>query len=61
MNASQIQSLIRSILLGLGASLVASGKLTDGSLQEIVGGILALASVLWSQLHHGQNPTTPAK
>ncbi len=52
MNPDQLKSLARSILLGLGASLVASGKLTDGSLQEIVGGILAVVSVLWSQLHH---------
>jgi hypothetical protein len=52
MNPDQIKSLIRGILLSLGTGLVASGKLTDGSLQEIVGGILAVASVLWSQLHH---------
>lgn len=57
MNQNQVLSLVRSILLGLGASLVASGKLTDGSLQEIVGGILALGSVVWSQLHHNE----PAK
>jgi len=56
MNINQIQSFVRSILLGLGASLVASGKLTDGSLQEIVGGVIALGSVLWSQFHHSQNP-----
>jgi hypothetical protein len=57
MNSDQIKSLVRSVLLGLGASLVASGKLTDGSLQEIVGGILALGSVIWSQIHHKNNPT----
>ena len=56
MNQNQITSLVRSILLGVGASLVASGKLTDASLQEIVGGILALAAVVWSQLHHAENP-----
>lgn len=56
MNQNQITSLARSVLLALGASLVASGKLTDGSLQEIVGGILALGSVIWSQLHHKDAP-----
>ncbi len=60
MNTNQIQSLIRSILLGLGASLVASGKLSDGSLQEIVGGILALGSLVWSQLHHANTPPPAA-
>ena len=59
MNSNNITSLIRSILLALGAGLVAQGKLTDGSLQEIVGGILALGSVLWSQLYHSKNPPAP--
>ena len=56
MNQNQVLSLVRSVLLGLGASLVASGKLTDGSLQEIVGGLLAVASVVWSQLQHKSTP-----
>lgn len=60
MNSNNVTALIRSILLGLGASMVASGKLSDGSLQEIVGGILALGSVLWSQFHHSNNPPPAA-
>jgi hypothetical protein len=56
MNSNQIQSLIRNVLLALGAGLVASGKLSEGSLQEIVGGIIAAGSVLWSQWHHKNNP-----
>jgi len=52
MNQNQIMSLLRSVLLAAGAGLVASGKISDGSLQEIIGGILALASVVWSQYHH---------
>jgi hypothetical protein len=60
MNSDQIKSFVRSVLLGLGASLVASGKLTDGSLQEIVGGLLSLGSVIWSQLHHKDAGTPPA-
>lgn len=56
MNPNQVTSLVRSVLLALGAGLVASGKLTDGSLQEIVGGLLAVASVLWSQRHHAAPP-----
>jgi hypothetical protein len=59
MNTNQVTSLGRSVLLAFGAGLVASGKLTDGSLQEIVGGLLALASVLWSQFHHA-GPPPPA-
>ena len=56
MNSNQIQSLIRSVLLAAGAGLVASGKLTDASLQEIVGGLLALGSVVWSQYFHKTPP-----
>ena len=56
MNSNQIQSLIRSVLLASGAGLVASGKLTDASLQEIVGGLLALGSVVWSQYFHKTPP-----
>ena len=54
MNSDQIKSLVRSILLGLGASLVATGKVSDGDLQSIVGGLLALGSLLWSQFHHSE-------
>jgi hypothetical protein len=52
MNANQIQSLIRAVLLSIGASLVARGTLTDATLQEVVGAVLSLGSIAWSMLHH---------
>lgn len=57
MNPNQIQSFVRSVLLGLGAALVAKGTLSDSQLQEIIGGVLSLASVLWSQFHHKDTPS----
>lgn len=59
MNQNQILSLIRSVLLGIGATFVTKGTLTDSLLQEIVGSILGLGSLIWSQWHHAKTPPTP--
>lgn len=57
MNINQIAALVRSLLLAVGAVLVTHGKLTDGQLQEIVGAVIALSVVLWSQFYHKTNPS----
>jgi hypothetical protein len=57
MNSNQVLSLVRSILLGAGATLVTKGVVDQTGLEQIVGGLLALASVVWSQFHHSD----PAK
>ena len=65
MNWDQIYSLIRNVLLALGAGLVAKGTLSADTLSAIVGGIVGVISVVLSQVFHsdqGQSlvPTTSA-
>jgi len=60
MNANQIQSLIRSILLALGAGLVTHGKIDQAGLEQAVGAVISLGAVIWSQLHHSANPPPPS-
>ena len=48
--------LARSVLMGVGTPLLVKGLVTSDQWQAIVGGVLALASALWSYLaaHPGQ-------
>ena len=52
MNWDQIYSLIRNVLLALGAGLVAKGTLSADTLSAIVGGIVGVISVVLSQVFH---------
>lgn len=64
MNWDQIYSLIRNVLLALGAGLVAKGYLSADTLAEIVGGIVGALSVVLSQVFHtdkGQSLMAPPK
>lgn len=63
MNWDQIYSLIRNVLLGLGATLVSKGILSEETLVAIVGGVVALLSVGLSMVFHsdkGQSLMPPA-
>jgi len=59
MNTNQVQSLIRSVLLTAGAGLVTKGLTDQAGLEQLIGGVLSLASIVWSQLHHKNAPPTP--
>ena len=48
MNSDQIQSLIRTVLVTIGGSLVASGKITDPQLTQFAGAVAILGSLAWS-------------
>lgn len=64
MNIDQFYSLIRNVLLVLGAGLVAKGTLSADTLSGIVGGVVAVISVVLSQIFHmgsGQSLTAPTK
>lgn len=71
MNWDQTYSLIRNVLLALGAGLVTKGYLSADTLNMIVGGVVGLLSVALSQIFHlgdGQSivatapaATTPSK
>lgn len=52
MNWDQVYSLIRGVLLALGAGLVTKGYLSTDMLNEIVGGVIGLLSVALSQIFH---------
>lgn len=55
----QILSAIRS-LCKYGAGILTAKGYTDNSTAEIViSGVLAAIGIVWSALHHAQNPTTP--
>lgn len=55
MNWDQIYSLIRNVLLALGAGMVAKGYLSADTLSAIVGGIVGVVSVVMSQVFHSDN------
>lgn len=53
MNSDQIQSLIRSVLLSSGTLLTAHGiAVSADQWTAIVGGIMAVAALVWSQWFH---------
>lgn len=52
MNWDQIYSLVRNVLLALGAALVSKGILDADQLNAIVGGIVAVVSVALSMIFH---------
>ena len=52
MNTDQIMSLARGVLLAAGSFAVTHGYVTSSGLEQTVGSVLALASVVWSQWHH---------
>lgn len=56
MNSDQVMSLVRAVLLGLGTPLIASGVIgTTDQWTAIVGGLMAVGAIIWSQLFHARN------
>lgn len=58
MNLDQLLSIIRAALNILGGTLVAKGVTDSTQWEAIVGGVLALAAVIWGVVKH---KTQPAK
>jgi hypothetical protein len=58
MNQDQILGIVRHVLTGVGGVLVTKGYLDDGMLQTAVGGLIAIAGVVWSVL--AKKKTAPA-
>lgn len=48
MNKLAILGLLRHILTFGGGFLVAKGVLDDGTLQEVIGGVVTIVGALWS-------------
>lgn len=54
----QLNSLIRTFLKIGGAWIAQKGYVSSTGAEEAVGALLTLAGVVWSALHHAQNPTS---
>lgn len=48
MNWEMIGGLVRHLLTFGGGFLVTNGTISDGDLQAVVGGVIAIGGVLWS-------------
>jgi hypothetical protein len=48
MNWDVIGGLVRHLLTFGGGFLVTNGTITDGDLQAVVGGVIAIGGVIWS-------------
>jgi len=59
MSKNVITELVRSLLLGVGAWLVATGKLDEAGLQEIVGSVIGLGSVVWGVVSRMKSAPKP--
>jgi hypothetical protein len=64
MNADLAASNVRTLLKLVGAALVTHGIGDSGTVETIVGGLSALAGLIWSWKHHRQDnapapPTEP--
>jgi len=57
MNQDQVFSLVRTALTASGSVLATFGVVVSGSQWEtIVGGVMAIISLVWSQIHHSSAP-----
>ena len=48
MNQEQLTSIIRQLLLTVGGGLVTKGFLDDGTLQLVVGAVMAVGAAAWA-------------
>lgn len=48
MNFEQVMSIVRQIMLVIGGSLVTKGVIDNGTLQTMVGAVIALTSSGWA-------------
>ena len=51
MNWEMVGGLVRHVLTFGGGFLVTNGTLTDGDLQAVIAGAIAMGGVLWSIFH----------
>ncbi len=54
-NQEQVMSLVRALLMAIGASLVAKGWLAGAMLEPLVGLFVMVVPVVWSMLTHTQS------
>jgi hypothetical protein len=56
MDATQVLSLLRTILKFLGGYLVSAGLTSSTGMEAIVGGVLAVIAAAWSWYTHATTP-----
>ncbi len=54
----QVQSILRTVLKAGGAVLITKGWTDQAGLEIAVGGVVAIVGIIWSAVHHKNNPTT---
>ncbi len=54
MNSDTLQILLRTVLKMIGGWLIAKGLANDSAVQDLTGGALALAGIIWALVHHNQ-------
>ncbi len=55
----QTASLIRTGLKIVGGILVTKGVTDSSTVEIVISGAVALAGIIWSAVHHANNPTSP--
>lgn len=48
MDRATVEGLVRHLLTAAGGYLVAKGVLDDGTLTEVIGGVVTVAGAVWS-------------
>lgn len=50
--SAQLASVTRTVLKLAGAALVTRGVIDEGSVEPIIGGLLAVIGIVWSHIEH---------
>ena len=61
MDWNMVQAVLRMVLQGVAGTLVTKGVTDASTAEAIVGGLLGVASLVWSRLHHQKLLATPAQ
>lgn len=56
MNWDVVASFVRQLLTMAGAYAVTKGYVDGSNMEAIIGGVLAVGSVIWSYTHHKDTP-----
>lgn len=59
MNKDQILGILRHVLTFVGGLIVAKGYADDGTITELIGGLLTVTGAVWSIIAKGRTPKLP--
>lgn len=52
MTQDAVMALARSVLISFGSILAANGYIDSGQAEAIIGGLVVIVGIAWSQWHH---------